>query len=227
MSLASVPSLQKGKVETLDALETLFGKITLQEDSAEDVQDHGVKTQKRLVTDATMDKPAKKKQRQIWNKCANPSCNFTCSNYNQPKWLHCQAICLFVLITLLKVRTCIFMYWFKLIRNIAATIVFIVMLKIVVYLLEILLMFKGIRSGAHSLFIKVIELLTKCICLRLGDSLTGMHHCQNQLMVFISHCHMSCLVFQRTNTLYFNVIYMKHLSTFQNANVNIVLTAHD
>ena len=56
---------------------------------------------------------------------------------------------------------------FKLIRNIAAIIAFIVMLKIVVYLWEILLMFKGIQSGAHSLFINVIELLTKSIHLQM------------------------------------------------------------
>ena len=43
----------------------------------------------------------------------------------------------------------------------------IVMLKIVVYLLEILLMLKGIQSGAHSLIIKVIELLTKSIHLQM------------------------------------------------------------
>ena len=60
-----------------------------------------------------------------------------------------------------------FMCCFKLIRNIAAIIAFIVMLKIVVYLWEILLMFKGIQSGAHSLFINVIELLTKSIHLQM------------------------------------------------------------
>ena len=78
------PSLQKGQVEILDELETIFGNITLQEDSAKEVHDHAAKQQKRTVTDATMDKPAKKKQRHVWNKCANPFCNFTCSNYNQP-----------------------------------------------------------------------------------------------------------------------------------------------
>ena len=89
------PSLQKGKVETVAELATFFGKITIQEDSAKDVQDHAAKTQKRTVTDATMDKPAKKKQRQVWNKCANPFCTFTCSNYNQPQWLHCQVTFVF------------------------------------------------------------------------------------------------------------------------------------
>ena len=61
----------------------------------------------------------------------------------------------------------IVMCCFYLIRNIVAIIAFIVMLKIVVYLLEILLMFKGIQSGARSLIIKVIELLTKSIHLQM------------------------------------------------------------
>ena len=45
------------------------------------------------------------------------------------------------------------------IRNIAAIIAFIAMLKIVVYLLEILPMFKDILNGVHDVFIKVIETL--------------------------------------------------------------------
>ena len=47
------------------------------------------------------------------------------------------------------------------IRNIVAIIAFITMLKILVYLLEILSTFKDILSGAHDVFIKVIELLIK------------------------------------------------------------------
>ena len=92
-------------------LEMMFSKLTFQEDTATELQDHVAKTQdvpadaveaeiqdgklalqKRTVIEheSTQDKPAKKKQRKVWEKCANPTCNFTCSNYNQSKWLHCQ-----------------------------------------------------------------------------------------------------------------------------------------
>ena len=92
-------------------LEMMFSKLTFQEDTATELQDHAAKTQdvpadaveaeiqdgklalqKRTVIEheSTQDKPAKKKQRKVWEKCANPTCNFTCSNYNQSKWLHCQ-----------------------------------------------------------------------------------------------------------------------------------------
>ena len=80
-----------GKVEALGELEKIFSKITLQEELAKELQDHAAKTQKRTVIESTLDTPSKKKQRQVWKSCANPRCKFTCSNYNQPKWLHCQA----------------------------------------------------------------------------------------------------------------------------------------
>ena len=45
------------------------------------------------------------------------------------------------------------------IRSIVAIIAFIAMLKIVVYLFEILPMFKDILNGVHDVFIKEIEIL--------------------------------------------------------------------
>jgi len=97
-------------------LEMMFSKIALQEDTAKELEDHAAKTQdddgkgveaeiddgklalqkRRIIEhDTTQDEPAKKKQRQVWQKCANPTCKFTCSNYNHSKWLHCQVTSFF------------------------------------------------------------------------------------------------------------------------------------
>ena len=97
-------------------LVTMFSNITLREDTTKDLPDHAAKPQDALVDavevkingnnhtlqkrtsmehQTIQDEPAKKKQRQVWQRCANPTCTFTCSNYNQSKWLHFQVTSIF------------------------------------------------------------------------------------------------------------------------------------
>ena len=111
-----IASKDEDAQEITPELVTMFSKITLQEDTTKELPDQAAKTQDApadavevkiknnnhtfqqrtsMERQTIQDEPAKKKQRQVWQRCANPTCTFTRSNYNQSKWLHFQVTGIF------------------------------------------------------------------------------------------------------------------------------------